>query len=64
MMTRLRRWLASIFIRLAYRVRPASDAASSATRGLGGPGAADAAAPRKLTAQSTRGLGGPGAADD
>ena len=64
MMTRLRRWLASIFIRLAYRVRPASDTASAAKGGLGGPGAADAAAPRNLTAPAKGGLGGPGAADD
>jgi hypothetical protein len=64
MMTRLRRWLASNLIRLAYRVRPASDTVSSAKGGLGGPGAADAAAPRKLTAASKGGLGGPGAADD
>ena len=64
MMTRLRRWLASIFIRLAYRVRPSSDTVSSAKGGLGGPGAADAAAPRNLTAPAKGGLGGPGAADD
>ncbi len=64
MMTRLRRWLASIFIRLAYRVLPSSDTVSASKGGLGGPGAADASAPRNLTAPAKGGLGGPGAADD